>query len=132
MDILTRTLVAILIILISFGIYLFYNWTLRRRTPSLLAELQPTHPFAFTLVYFTTPTCVPCKTIQKPAIKSLLQLLGSALQVIEIDASEKIELASKWGVMSVPTIFLFDPKGNLKHVNHGITRAEKLIQQIHD
>lgn len=130
MDVLTRTLIAILIILISLGIYFLYNWALRRRTPNLLAELQPARPFAFTLVYFTTPTCVPCKTIQKPAIQSLRQIFGEALQVIEIDAAEKTELASRWGVMSVPTTFIFDPKGQLRHVNHGVTRAERLLKQI--
>lgn len=130
MDVLTRTLIAILIILISLGIYFLYNWALRRRTPNLLAELQPTRPSAFTLVYFTTPECVPCKTIQKPAIQSLSQTLGSALYVIEIDASEKTDLASRWGVMSVPTTFIFDPKGQLRHVNHGVTRAERLLKQI--
>jgi thiol-disulfide isomerase/thioredoxin len=130
MDILTRTLIAISIILVSLGIYLLYNWTLRLRTPSLLTDLRPFRPFAFTLVYFTTPTCIPCKTIQRPAIQNLSTLLGTALQVIEIDATEKPELASRWGVMSVPTTFLFDPHGQLRHVNHGVTRVEKLLAQL--
>jgi thiol-disulfide isomerase/thioredoxin len=130
MDILTRAFVALLIFLASLSIYFIYNTTLRRRSPNLLAELQPNRPFAFTLVYFTTPSCVPCKTIQKPAIQSLSQLLGNGLHVIEIDASEKTDLASRWGVMSVPTTFIFDPKGNLLHINHGVTRTETLLKQI--
>ncbi|MBL8061885.1 MAG: thioredoxin family protein [Anaerolineales bacterium] len=132
MDILARAFIAIAIILFGWGIYHLYNRSLQLRTPSLLTDLEVNRPFSFTLVYFTTPTCAPCKTIQRPAIQRLSQLLGSALQVIEIDATEKPDLASRWGVMSVPTTFLFDPKGQLRHVNHGVTRAEKLLMQIHE
>lgn len=69
--------------------------------------------------------------MQRPAIQDLSQKLGSALHVVEIDATEKPELASRWGVMSVPTTFLFDPRGKLRHVNHGVTRAEQLLTQLH-
>lgn len=132
MDIIARAFIALAIILIGWGAYQLYNRALQLRTPSLLADLGQKRRFSFTLVYFTTPTCVPCKTIQRPAIQDLSQLLGNALQVIEIDATEKPELASHWGVMSVPTTFLFDPKGQLRHINHGVTRAEKLLMQIHE
>jgi len=131
MDILARAVIAIAIILVGWGIYQLYNRKLQLRTPSLLADLGPIRPLSFTLVYFTTPTCVPCKTVQRPAIQSLSQLLGDALNIIEIDAAEKPEIASRWGVMSVPTTFIFDSKGQLCHINHGVTRAEKLLMQIH-
>ena len=131
-DVLTRAFFALAIIVGGFGIYLLYNWTLRLRTPNLLADLGQIQPDTFTLIYFTTPTCAPCKTVQRPAIQKLSQTLGNALHVIEIDATEKPELASRWGVMSVPTTFVIDPKGKLRHVNHGVTRAEKLLVQIND
>ena len=130
-DVLIRAAIALAIILCSIGVYLLYNWTLQFRTGSLLTDLGPKHPGAFTLVYFTTPTCVPCKTVQRPAIQSLRQMLGNALHVVEIDAAERPELADRWGVMSVPTTFLIDPRGKLRHVNHGVARAEKLLMQIH-
>ena len=57
-------------------------------------------------------------------------MLGNDLHVVEVDATEQPELASRWGVMSVPTAFLFDPRGQLRHVNHGVTRAEKLLIQF--
>ena len=131
-DVLTRAALALAIILGGFGIYLLYNWTLKLRTRNLLADLGPIHSGAFILVYFTTPTCAPCKTVQRPAIQRLSQMLGSDLHVVEVDATEKPELASRWGVMSVPTTFLFDPRGELRHVNHGVTRAEKLLMQFQD
>jgi thiol-disulfide isomerase/thioredoxin len=130
-DVLIRAAIALAIILCSIGVYLLYNWTLQFRTRSLLTDLGPKHPGAFTLVYFTTPTCIPCKTVQRPAIQKLSQMLGNAVQVVEIDAAKRPELADRWGVMSVPTTFLFDPRGKLRYVNHGVTRAEKLLIQIH-
>ena len=84
------------------------------------------------LLYFTTPTCVPCKTVQRPAIQRVSQQVGSWVQVLEIDASQQPDLASQWGVMSVPTTFLIDAKGRPRHVNHGVAPAEKLLKQIAD
>ncbi len=129
---LTRALIAFGIILGGFSLYLAYNWTLKNRASSLLADLGPIRPGAFLLVYFTTPTCVPCKTVQRPAIQKISEMLGNTLQVLEIDAAQQPDLASRWGVLSVPTTFLIDPRGQVRHVNHGVTRAEQLLLQIHE
>ncbi len=82
------------------------------------------------ILYFTTPECVPCKTVQRPALRRVQTRLGDRLQIIEIDASQQPELAKEWGVLSVPTTFLLDEKGVARHVNHGATTAEKLIEQM--
>lgn len=129
-EILTRSALALLIILAGLGFYYSYNWFLRRRVRKLLPDLGTIRTGRFTLVYFTTPTCVPCKTIQRPAIQKIREVLGKALHVVEIDASERPELASRWGVMSVPTTFVIDRAGKVRHINHGVTRAETLLQQI--
>ncbi|MBI3173828.1 MAG: thioredoxin family protein [Chloroflexi bacterium] len=129
---LTRALIAFGIILGGFSLYLAYNWTLKNRASNLLSDLGPIRPGAFLLVYFTTPTCVPCKTVQRPAIQKISEMLGNTLQVLEIDATQQPDLASRWGVLSVPTTFLIDPRGQVRHVNHGVTRAEQLLLQIHE
>ena len=129
-DIFTRTVIALGIIISGLGAYWFYNWMLRFRTRSLLNDLGPIRSDTFVLVYFTTPTCAPCKTIQRPAIQEVSKILGDKLQVVEVDATEKPELANRLGVMSVPTTFLLDASGTLRYVNHGVTRANKLLMQI--
>ena len=129
-DLLTRAAVALGIVLGGLGMYMLYNWTLRLRTKNLLLDVGPIRRGAVILVYFTTPTCVPCRTVQRPAIQRLSQMLGNELQVVEVDAVERPELASRWGVMSVPTTFLIDPDGTLRHVNHGVIRLEKLLLQL--
>ncbi len=130
MEILTRSVIAMVLIFGGLGLALLYQRRAQQRTPGLLPELGALRPGAFVLVYFTTPGCVPCKTVQRPAIQMLSQRLGDALQVFEIDASEKPDLASRWGVLSVPTTFVIDPRGQVRHVNHGVTRAEQLLTQM--
>jgi len=82
------------------------------------------------LLYFTTPTCAPCRNVQRPAIQRLQERVGDRLQVIEVDAAASPELASRWGVLSVPTTFVIDSNGRPRHVNHGVTSAEKLLDQF--
>ena len=82
------------------------------------------------ILYFTTPDCAPCKTIQRPALHRLQAALGERLQIVEINAQEQPDLARQWGVLSVPTTFLLDAQGKTRHVNHGVTQAEKLLTQL--
>ena len=131
-DIFTRLALTLGIILGGSGLYFFYNWMLARRAAhGLVNDLGIHRPGNFLIVYFSTPTCAPCKTIQRPALEGLLNLMEGGLQVLEIDASKEPELASRWGVLSAPTTYVIDPRGKVKHINHGITRAEKLLMQIH-
>ena len=131
-DILTRTGLASGLIFAGLGIYFIYNWMLSRRaTRGLVTDLGVHRPGSFLIVYFSTPTCAPCKTVQRPALEGVQQLMGNALKVLEIDASQEPELANRWGVLSAPTTYIIDPRGKVKHINHGVARAEKLLMQIH-
>ena len=130
MDILTRSAIALLLILGGFGLAWLYQRRAQLRTPGLLPELGPLRPGAFVLVYFTTPSCAPCKTVQKPALREIQETLGEGLQVVEIDATEQPEMAQRWGVLSVPTTFVIDSRGQARHVNHGVARADKLLKQL--
>lgn len=129
-DILLRTALAAGIILAGL---LVYGWINQRRLVQArnhLSGLLPTLPDKPVIVYFTTPDCAPCKTVQRPAIQKVTHLLGENIQVVEIDASERPDLARTWGVMSVPTTFLLDARGEARYVNNGVTRAEKLMEQL--
>lgn len=128
--VLIRSALALGILLGGVGLYLLYNRITIRRSRGLAPELGSLRPGMPVLVYFTTPTCAPCKTIQRPAIEQVKKELGDRLEVIEIDASEQPDMASRWGVLSVPTTYLIDPLGQVRYVNHGVTRQEKLLQQV--
>lgn len=130
MEALTRTGIVLLIISIAYALVFIHQRWMRIRGPNLMGDLGQVSPGIFTLVYFSTPTCSPCKTIQHPAIQQVSQRMGEHLNVVEIDASQQPEIAGRWGVMSVPTTFLIDTQGKIRHMNHGIARAEQLFKQI--
>jgi thiol-disulfide isomerase/thioredoxin len=128
--ILLRSLLAIGIIVVGLGAYWLVNQRLLVRARNNAFSLFNTFPNKPVLVYFTTPTCAPCKTVQRPAIDKIANLLGEKLQVVEIDTTQRPDLAKTWGVMSVPTTFLLDSRGEARYVNNGVARAEKLMEQI--
>lgn len=84
-----------------------------------------------TIVYFTTPTCIPCKTQQQPALRMLQTELGDdAVQIVQIDATEDMSAAERWGVMSAPTTFVLDKMFQPIHINHGVADVNKLKRQL--
>lgn len=129
-DILLRSALTIAIIVVGIFGYWLLNQRLLVRAKSNVFTLFSQLPNKPVIVYFTTPDCAPCKTVQRPALSRVSQLLGDSLQVIEIDATQRPDLAKQWGVMSVPTTFLLDARGEARYVNNGVTRAEKLMEQL--
>ena len=129
-EILLRFAYAIGIIFLGVGAYWLLSQRLLARAGNNINSLLSPLPNKPTIVYFTTPDCAPCKTVQRPALEKLTSLLGEKLHVIEIDATEHPDLAKTWGVMSVPTTFLLDSRGEARYVNNGVTRAEKLMEQL--
>lgn len=129
-DILLRSGLAIAIIALGLFAYWLFNQRLLVRAKSNIFTLFNQLPNKPVIVYFTTPDCAPCKTVQRPALNRVSQLLGERLEVVEIDAMQRPDLAKIWGVMSVPTTFLLDARGEARFVNNGVTRAEKLMEQL--
>ncbi len=83
-----------------------------------------------TIVYFTMPTCAPCRFQQRPALQRLQTELKGGVQVVEVDALAQPEAARRWGVFSVPTTFILDGNGQPREVNHGVAGPEKLRGQV--
>ncbi len=129
-EVLLRFALAGVIIVCGMLAYWIISQRLLVRARSNLSNLFSTPPNKPVIIYFTTPDCAPCKTIQRPALHQVSKLMGENLEVVEIDATERPDLAKTWGVLSVPTTFLLDARGEAKYVNHGVTRVEKLMEQI--
>ena len=129
-EILLRFALAVSIIVLGVFVYWMINQRLLVRASNNLFTLFKKLPNKPVIVYFTTPDCAPCKTVQRPAIDRVSNLLGEKLEVVEIDATEHPDLAKTWGVMSVPTTFVIDQRGAARYVNNGVARAEKLLEQI--
>jgi thiol-disulfide isomerase/thioredoxin len=126
----TRLLITVSLLGVGALAFLLFNRFTLRRAESKVSRLPTYRQDIPAIVYFTTPTCAPCKTYQRPMLRKMQEKMGEWLQVIEIDASTQPELAQEWGVVSVPTTFVIDAKGEPKFVNHGIASAEKLLQQL--
>ena len=125
-----RLLIALLILLSGVLLYRGINSLTLRRARVRVPGLERLRPGVPVLLYFTTSTCAPCKTIQRPAIQRLQERIGEQLEVVEVDASSQPELASQWGVLSVPTTFIIDAQGKPRYVNHGVAPLDKLQRQF--
>lgn len=129
-DLLERLVWALGIIAVALAAYFIFNRFTLNRADGRVRRLESYRPGLPAVVYFTTPTCGPCRTMQRPVLRQLQSNFGRWFQVIEVDASARPDLASEWGVVSVPTTFIIDASGKPRYVNHGVATAEKLIQQL--
>jgi len=125
-----RSLYALLIIggciAAYFAVRSYVLWRAGRQSGSL-GGLLPGIPG---VVLFTTPDCAACKAVQKPVLAELKSRLAARVQIIEIDATVRPDLARTWSVLSVPTTFVLDSEGRPVHVNHGVASVRKLLDQL--
>lgn len=129
-DLLVRAAWALVIAGLLAALYQVLNLAILVRAKNKRLGLESIDLGLPAILYFTTPSCVPCKTVQRPALVRLRERLGNSIQVIEVDALARPEVADYWGVLSVPTTFIIDSRGRPRRVNHGVASAEKLQMQL--
>jgi thiol-disulfide isomerase/thioredoxin len=133
-QLLIRLLIAMGLSLL--GLAAYWGWNriqlrrLGRKPEGKLRGLETFQPGVPGVLYFTTPDCQVCLTTQKPALRRLEAEMGSGVQIVEVDATVRPDLADYWGVLSVPTTFIIDAQGQPHHINHGLTGKEKLRRQL--
>ena len=125
-----RAAIALILILSGFAVYRLYGWLVRWRISRSELGLEGYVVGKPAIVYFTDPACAPCRTVQDPALEELAARYGSRLQIIKIQALERQDLANSWGVLSLPTTFIVDARGQPRGVNHGVARASRLTHQL--
>lgn len=133
---LERLLVAGAVIALLFAAIALARLALRRRDARLLARLNDGAAAATSgvdalprVIYFTTRSCVVCRAQQEPALEAVLERMPE-LRVEKHDAVEERELASEFGVLSVPTTAVYDRAGELVAINRGFASAAILHAQL--
>ncbi|KQX67120.1 thioredoxin [Paenibacillus sp. Root444D2] len=76
------------------------------------------------LVDFWAPWCGPCKIIA-PILDELSAEIGDAAKIVKINVDDNPESASKYNVMSIPTLLVFKD-GQLVDQMVGVQPKEKL------
>ncbi len=82
-----------------------------------------------TLVDFWAPWCGPCK-MQTPILESqVVPVLAGRAKVAKVNVDNDKELAARFGVRSIPALFLFKD-GNVVQQMVGLQRGDTLVKAI--
>jgi thioredoxin 1 len=80
------------------------------------------------VVDFWAEWCGPCRQIA-PALEEIAGSLNGRVKIVKLNVDENPQTASKYGVMSIPTLMLFK-NGELASRQVGAAPKQKLEQWI--
>lgn len=80
------------------------------------------------LIDFYADWCGPCK-MMSPVIDEIAEELGNKVKVGKINSDENIDLAQKFGIMSIPTIMIFE-NGDITKKFIGVTDKNEIIDAL--
>ncbi len=76
------------------------------------------------IVDFSADYCSPCK-VMLPILDKLSEAYDSKVEVVKIDIIKNKELAMEYGIMSIPTLFIFKD-GEVEDTIYGFHGREQL------
>lgn len=80
------------------------------------------------LVDFWAPWCPPCRR-QGPIVDEVGEKVKAYAKVIKLNVDEEPDVASKYGIQSIPTLIIFKD-GEIQKQFQGLTDASTLIAAI--
>jgi thioredoxin 1 len=80
------------------------------------------------VVDFWAEWCGPCRMIA-PALEEIASALGEKVKIVKLNVDENPAVASKYGIMSIPTLMIFK-NGELASRQVGAAPKQKLEQWI--
>ena len=82
------------------------------------------------LVDFWAPWCGPCKMLT-PILEKVKEDIGDSAVISKVNVDENPQLASKFGVRSIPTILIFK-NGEIKETLVGLKQQAELTSLLLD
>lgn len=82
------------------------------------------------LLYFTGEYCTACKLQQTPIVEQIRGRLGDSVAVKTYDVSAYPDLAGRYKVLTLPTTIVVNARGQVTHINYGVTDVRKLEAQL--
>jgi thioredoxin 1 len=114
-----RLLVLVAVMAMGALLVLLYGWYRKRWTP--LPERLRVEDLGLELmsgccafVVFTTPSCRPCKAAVK-VVSEIAREAAGPTEVVTVDATQSPELALRYEVRTIPTVFLITASGHVVH-----------------
>ncbi len=80
------------------------------------------------IIDFYADWCGPCK-MMSPIIDEIAEEMGEKIKVGKVNVDENMNLAEKFGIMSIPTIIIFKT-GNIYKTFNGVTAKEEIIAYL--
>ena len=126
---LERLIVSFVIILISTGAVVTFRHLHVRRVGRITVDDEMDVDDWPTLLYFRSDSCAPCVT-QNYYLQDLASQYENRLAIRKIDADIDRDVASKYGIFTLPTTLFVDQGGEVKYINYGLTPTNRLAQQL--
>lgn len=80
------------------------------------------------LIDFFANWCAPCR-MMTPILEEVAEELAGSIEIYKVDVDQDENLARKFGIMSIPTIYLY-VDGVIKEKHLGLWMKEDLIDTI--
>jgi hypothetical protein len=82
------------------------------------------------ILAFSSESCRPCHTLQRPALDAIIAQHGDVVAVSWIDAPTSPELTERFHVLTVPTTVVLDAQNRVQAINYGFAPTNRLLEQI--
>lgn len=80
------------------------------------------------VVDFYANWCGPCR-MMAPILEDVQKELGDKVQIYKVDVDEAENLARKYGIMSIPSIFTFK-NGELVNKHIGLWMKDAMVDEV--